>query len=158
TGLFPGAALESSSTTGASISADGKHVAFVLDDDGTPELATYDRDADGNGVLDQPNSGGIIRRVAHTIPIPTTAFPLAFDVSLSGDGHIVAVAGSVALPSGRLRTQIWTVDRAPATAAHPYPFDTAADRRITQVTRGDDDSFAPSTSRDGRYIAFTSLA
>ena len=140
----------------AGISADGKHVAFIgsmlNNPTYTPQLYTYDRDVDGNGVLDEPNVAPNDHRIFQAIPIDLGG-TFSTDVALSRDGRVVAFNDRA---SGG--DQIEIMDRDPATSQHKFPLEPNAQRAFAQLTNGDSSSFTPALSSDGRYVAFISTA
>jgi len=145
-------------TSGAAISADGAHVAFVGFISGgaftTRRLYTYDRDVDGNGVFDEPNVAPNDHRIFQQIPFDLHD-PGNTNVGISRDGRVVAF--SVGDPATEF-DQLEVLDRDPATSPHKFPLESDGQRVYTQLTNGNDYSFSPAVSGDGRYIAFVSEA
>ncbi|HEV7734280.1 MAG TPA: hypothetical protein VGR62_19060 [Candidatus Binatia bacterium] len=153
-----------------SVSASGRFVAFStaeallpgdvnVDDD----IFVHDRDRDGNGVFDEGQVGrtGTIQA---TRGIDGPANRSSITPTVSADGRFVAFASDA--------TNLVVGDTNRATDVFVYDRDTDGDgsydeddattlKRIsvdTDGVEGNAESFAPTMSADGRYIAFTSFA
>ncbi len=143
-----------SSSFQPSISADGRSVAFSSsattlvagDTNGQRDIFVRDRDADGNGVFDEPG-GGATRRVSVFTSGAQADNPSGLP-AISGDGGTVAFWSAAALVR----------DSAPRTGyVYIHNLPTAGTERGSV---GDDGSAQPSPDRpgisgDGRFITFT---
>ncbi|MBI4786749.1 MAG: PD40 domain-containing protein [Chloroflexi bacterium] len=156
-----------------SISANGRHVAFVSDatnlvtgdTNGRSDIFVHDRDVDADGVFDEP---GQVNTTRVSVPSDGTqgTSPTAYGAyypSISADGRYVtfyaAFSNLVAGDWGNY--DIFVHDR---DADADGIFDQWGGIITTLVsvhsngTRGNADSYFPSISADGRYISFYSLS
>lgn len=142
----------------ASISADGRFVAFVSDatnlvpgdTNGVRDIFVHDRDADGDGIFDEP---GTVSTTRVNVASDGTQANYASDwPSISPDGRFVTFASGasnlVATPSSK--RQIFLHDRQTG--------QTTLVSAASDGTPGNNHSFGSSFSGDGRFIAFSSGA
>lgn len=147
-----------------SISADGRFVSFeslatnldgtIEDQNETYDVFVHDRDVSGSGIFDVPGN-----RATYLVSKSTSgdqANQIAWDARLSEDGGTVvfgSYASNLAAGDVNLRfdifRRVWQSDGTGVT--------TLVSRSLSGQV-GDDHSFAPSISNDGKQIAFYSLA
>lgn len=160
-----------------SISSDGRYVAFESDADtlvdgdtpfpfGFPDIFVRDRDADGNGTYDDPLGVSTVRVSVDSAG--TEGDGPSFHPSISVNGRYVAFQSDadLVLPDNG-STDIWVHDR-DADEDGIYddedgiydPGEVSTVRVSVDSTgsQGDDHSYSPSMSGDGRYVAFESIA
>jgi Tol biopolymer transport system component len=157
-------------STESSISANGRFIAFESeasnlipgDTSGGAQVFVLDRDADGNGIFDEP--GGIRTTRASIASDGTRANQGAGQPVISGDGRFVAFTSDATnLVAGDTngRSDIFLHDR---DVDGNGIFDEPGGIRTSRIsvtlngTQGNGDSFAPSINVDGRFVAFTSAA
>jgi Tol biopolymer transport system component len=140
------------------LSSDGRFVAFesyatnlvANDTNGYTDVFVHDRDPDGNGVFDEGN--GVTTRASQRSG-GAGGNDVSYAPSLSADGQVVAfVSFATNLVNGdtNLRADIFVHD-----------FTAGTTTRVSVDSAGaesDGDNFAPSLSRDGRWVAFLSGA
>lgn len=149
----------------ASISGDGRHVAFVsrasnfdprdkpYAEGGRQDAFVHDRDADDDGVYDEFETGAISTTLVSVSSDGVKGNGDVERVSISANGRFVAFdttsTNLVPGPSPQF-TQVYVHDRnADATV------------RVSNSLTGEPGngaSFAPSLSEDGRFVTFTSFA
>jgi hypothetical protein len=142
------------------LSTDGRFVAFeslsdnlvANDTNSNYDVFLHDRDPDANGVFDEGN--GVTIRVSVSSS-GTQGDAGSFSAAISGDAAFIAFASDATnLVSG--------VDRNNSTDIFLYERATAKTSRLsldsTGTKAGNDDSFAPTISADGAFIAFESAA
>ena len=136
-----------------SISSDGRFVTFMSradnlvanDANHVDDVFRHDRDPDGNGIFDEGN--GVTERVSIDSAGVEGDFASS-DSSLSADGALVvfsSLATNLVSGDSNQRMDVFLRDCIAGTTA-----------RITKGSNGD--SFMPSISGDGKFIAFTSWA
>jgi Tol biopolymer transport system component len=161
------------------LSADGRFVAFVtLSENIVPgqtfsgsiaNILVRDRDADGNGIFDEPTRGAVKTTVASTGPGNDLGDQSSIDPAISADGRFVAFS------SGGTNLVPGDTNYEPDAFVHdlhpPNGSSTGITTRSSLASSGqqaDDlacDSFfgtcgsgRPSISADGRFVSFTSTA
>jgi hypothetical protein len=134
-------------------SATGRFVAFVSDagdlvsgdTNGVTDVFVHDRDADANGVFDEPGRTRVERIDVSTGGVQANA-PADFRIALSADGRYVAFASTAtnlvpAAPDGQ---RIYRRDRLTGTT-----------RLVSDGALGPDERFGdPTITLDGRYVTF----
>jgi len=134
-------------------SATGRFIAFVSeasdlvpdDTNGVVDVFVHDRDADGNGVFDEPGGTRVERIDVSTGGAQANA-PADFRVALSGDGRYVAFASSATnlvtpAPTGQ---RVYRRDRVTGTT-----------RLVSDGALGAGERFGdPTISLHGRYVTF----
>jgi Tol biopolymer transport system component len=142
----------------ASISADGRFVAFAsyadnliaVDHNGAMDVFVHDRDPDGNGVFDEGN--GVTTRASERAG-GGGGDDMSYWPSLSADGRLVAFTSfATNLVNGdtNLSADVFVRDLVAGTIT-----------RVSVDSNGaeaDGGSYAPSLSRDGRWVGFQSDA
>ena len=164
------------------ISADGEHVAWPQFVDLTPTAGffpaivvhAYDRDLDGDGLVGDRDVDGDgeadVPDELRIVPVSQSADPtqpdlyntVSLDPSLSGDGSVVTYSyGGECLDCAVTVAEFDGFDQVTVTRRDP---DTGLPARsvFASVTDagvlGDDDSFDPAVSDNGRYVAFSTFA
>ena len=161
----------------ASVSGDGRHVAFVsrasnLDPrDGTPyasgggqDAYVHDRDVDEDGIFDEPETAAISTTLVSVSSLGVKGNGDVERVSISADGRFVAFDSTstdlVPGPSPQF-TQVYVHDRDADSDGVMDEDGAIATVRVSNSLIGEPGngaSFAPSISADGRYVAFISAA
>jgi len=142
----------------SSISADGRFVAFAsyadnfvaFDHELFLDVFVHDRDPDGNGVFDEGN--GVTTRVSDP-SFGVDGDDASYAPSISADGKVVAFvsfATNLVIGDTNQRADVFVRDLSTGTTTR-VSVDSAG-------AQSDGDSFAPSLSRDGRWVAFQSSA
>jgi Tol biopolymer transport system component len=141
-----------------SISAGGRFVAFssvadnlvAADQNGFQDVFVHDRDPDGNGIFDEGN--GVTTRVSKSSG-GSEGDGVSDAASMSADGSVVAfVSYATNLVSGDTNqcADIFVRDRSAGTTTRVSVDSSGAQSNY--------ESRAPSLSRDGRWVAFQSIA
>ncbi len=142
-----------------SISADGRYVAFEsvatnlisLGTGENYEIYVHDRDADGDGILDEPGGIETTRVSVNSDGNPGNGH--AFSPSISGNGRYVAFASSA--------FNLVTGDANGARDIFVHDRQTGITTCVsvhTDGTLGNHDSYSPDISADGYHVAFYSEA
>ena len=147
-----------------SISADGRYVVFesaatnlstVIAPSGITQIYLYDRDADGDGIYDELDSGArtltVVTQISNTAGSSSSTQP-----RISADGNYVAFITRcktfLSLSADSPYTQIVRWSRV------TDQFKTVTVSLGSSGDLGDYDSAYPAINADGSYIAFASLA
>jgi len=157
-----------------SISSDGRHVAFdslandliVGDTNDKRDIFVHDRDADGNGILDEAGWGKIRTIRVSVKSDGTQATDGSDNASISSDGRYVtfeSAATDLLSSDGNGNDDIFVHDR---DADGNGIFDEAGPGKVRTTlvsvksdgTQANGNSSRPSISSDGRYVAFQSFA
>ncbi len=142
-----------------SVSGDGRYVAFqseadlVLPDNGFIDIYVHDRDADGDGVYDEPGEVSTVRVSVDSAGIQGQGNNHSYFPSISADGRYVAfesIATDLVSGGTNGNVHIFVRDLVAGTT-------TLVSVSSTDV-QGNDDSSSASISADGRYVAFESLS
>ncbi|HET6163443.1 MAG TPA: calcium-binding protein [Planctomycetota bacterium] len=147
-----------SGSIGATLSADGRFVAFTSiasdlvpnDTNGVADAFVHDRDPDGNGLFDEGN--GVTTRVS-VDSNGNQANSWTFDVSISGDGSRVAfssTASNLVAGDSNGTSDVFCRDLVRGKTVRA-----SVDSTGGQVSRP---SFSPALSGDGNFVAFYSDA
>jgi Tol biopolymer transport system component len=147
-----------------SISADGRYVAFMSDasnlvdgdTNGSTDIFVHDRDADGNGIYDEPGKVLTIRVSETSDGVEGNGH--SYSPSISADGRYVAfesdaynlVTGDISPLMGGFR-DIFVHDLQTGTTERVSVVDSTG-------TQGNNHSYSPSISGDGMHVAFESNA
>ena len=140
-----------------SISADGRHVAFYSD---ASNLVDGDTNGSGDIFVHDRLTSVTTRVSVSTAGIEGNQSSEEPSISISADGRFVAFESSATnLVDGGTNgwTHIFVRDTCFGAPSECIPGTTLVSVENTG-TQGDNDSFAPSISADGRYVAFTSYA
>ena len=152
------------------LSADGRFVAFVSaatnlvagDTNGLPDVFVHDRDADGNGIFDEP--GGVATVRVSVGAGAAQADGVSAAPVLSANGRYVAFQSAASnLVSGdtNARIDVFVRDRdADGNGVFDEPGGVTTVRVSVDSAGGQADaaSRAPAMSADGRFVAFESSA
>ena len=159
-----------------SISSDGRYVAFASDADapdlvagdgnGVSDVFVHDRDADGNGTYDEPGPAGISTVRVSVDSAGNEVNGESNSPSISSDGRYVAftsAATNLVAGDGNGKLDVFVHDRdadGNGTYDEPGPAGISTVRVSVDIdgNEGNGDSYAPSISADGRYVAFASDA
>ena len=137
-----------------SISGDGRFVAFESrasnlvpgDTNGQMDVFVLDRDTDGNAILDEPRATSVTR--VSVGPGGTQANGPSWSPSISDDGRTVAFASEA--------TNLAPADQTPNIDVYVRDLAAQSTSLVSTGAAAGDSSWAPSLSRDGRFLAFTS--
>ena len=142
-----------------SISSDGRYVAFVSDatnlvagdNNGLFDVFVHDRDADGDGIYDEPAAISTVRVSVDSVGVEGDND--SNSPSISADGRYVAFqsdATNLVADDNNGRTDVFVHDR-----------QTGNTTRVSvdlDGVEGNDNSSAPSMSADGKSVTFQSAA
>ncbi len=146
-------------STTASISADGRIVAFQSeasnlipgDTASISEIFIRDRDVDGDSIFDEP--GAVATTRATLVSDGAEPNGMSYQPAVSGNGRFVAFfseASNLAPDDTNGAYDIFVHDRLTAS--------TVLASRSTEATIGNHNSYSPSFSDDGRFLIFHSSA
>ena len=156
-----------------SISSDGRFVAFESsatnllgvgnDNNGWPDIFVHDRDADGDGVYDEPGQVSTVR--VSVVSDGTESIDPSNNPSISSDGRYVAFESGGELDLTAIEfllfRDVFVHDRdTDGDGIYDEPGEVSTVRvSVDSVgVEGDNNSNFPSISSDGRYVAFESDA
>ncbi len=146
-------------STDPAISADGRYIVFTSaadnlvlgDTNGTIDIFLYDRDADNDGIFDEPGEVDVVLISYGVDATPSNNFSLR--PTISPDGSQVAFeswATNLVIGGTESRQHVYVRDR-----------NVGMTYLVSQLSGGveaDDSSLYPALSEDGRFVAFESLA
>jgi Tol biopolymer transport system component len=154
---------------GVAISADGRFVAFdsqapnlvAGDANGQRDVFVRDRDADGNGVFDEPGGSRTVR-----VSVSSSGVEADGDSqhpAISADGRFVAFTSNASVlssPNPRRIYQVYLRDRdADGNGRFDEPGDTTTNASLSSFgQRGDGSSTDPTISANGRFVGFRTEA
>jgi Tol biopolymer transport system component len=157
-----------------SISADGRYVAFESiasnllgpgnDPNGKVDIFVHDRDADGNGIYDEPGPVGVSTVRVSVNSLGQEGNDDSSSASISEDGRYVAfesIATDLVAGDSNNKVDIFVHDRdadGNGTYDEPGAISTVRVSEATGGGEGNGDSSSASISDDGRYVAFESDA
>ena len=155
------------------LSADGRYVAFLNNTNpmfpiSVTDVFVRDRDADGNGIYDEP--GGVSTEIASVNSATGLTMPPEFasSPSISDDGRFVAFSGTSnydGMDAEGSASDVFVRDRCVSYGA-PVITVPACTPKTTLVSRdtagtqgtGSDGSFAPKISGNGRFVVWYTRA
>jgi Tol biopolymer transport system component len=155
-----------------SISADGRYVAFesiasnlvAADSNNKVDIFVHDRDADGNGILDEPGPVGVSTVRVSVDSLGGEGNEDSSSASMSADGRYVAfesIASDLVAGDSNNKVDIFVHDRdadGNGTYDEPGAISTVRVSEATGGGEGNGDSSSASIADDGRYVAFESDA
>lgn len=124
----------------------GSYMAFVVD-----------RDSDNDNIFDERGATATFLASVNTANVPANSY--TFFARISGDGRFLAYASyATNLNAATALLPYPSIYRVPLTNGSPQRANLIVASLTTAGTVADDDSYEISINRDGKHIAFTSLA